>query len=197
MYIISGTVVHGLTVFSIVMPFLLLLYFFENDFSKNKSRNIISWVSLILSCVMIFGQTVCANSLYLKMELNYENAWSYSTRLIDRLEQMDGFNSKSKLVIVGDNTNTLAGYPQNKDILDRIDYDTRVQIMYNLAHTNNAITYPDVLKWFIQQEMDMNIDIEVNPEDFIERDDVDEMPKFPAQGSIIVVDGVYVVKMDD
>lgn len=197
MYIISGTVMHGLTVFSIVMPFLLLLYFFENDFSKNKSQNIISWVSLILSCVMIFGQTVCANSLYLKMELNYENAWSYSTRLIDRLEQMDGFNSKSKLVIVGDNTNTLAGYPQKKEILDRIDYDTRVQIMYNLAHTNNAITYPDALKWFIQQEMDMNIDITTNPKEFVEREDIRKMPVFPAEESIAVIDGAYVIKISD
>lgn len=195
MYIISGTIVHGLTIFSIVMPFLLLIYFFENDFLKNKSKSIIAWVAVILSCVMIFGQTVCANSLYLKQKLNYDNAWSYSTRLIDRLEQTEGFNSESKVAIVGGNTSTLAGYPHNLDILNRIDYDTRVQIMYNIAHTSNAITYPETLKWFIQQEMDMNIDIEVNPKHLIERDDVNEMPKFPAQGSIIVVDGVYVIKM--
>lgn len=197
MYIISGTIAHGLTVFSIVMPFLLLLYLYENDFSKNKSKNIITWVSLILSCIMIFGQTVCANSLYLKQKLNYENAWSYSTRLIDRLEQMDGFNSKSKLVIVGGNTSTLAGYPHNEDILDRIDYHTRVQIMYNIAYKDNGITYPQALKWFIQQEMDMNIDIEVNPNDIIERDDVAQMPKFPAQGSIAIIDGAYVVKTSE
>ena len=197
MYIISGTVIHSLTIFSIILPFLALLYLFDNVFSKKKSYNIVSWLSLILSVVMVFGQIVCANSLYLKIKLNYDNAWSYSTRLIDRLEQTEGFDEKSKVIIISNDSFSPTKYPPNPNISERVRYDTRIQILNDLFRSGNAITYADTLKWFIQQEMDMNIDITTDPKEFVEREDIREMPVFPAEESIAVIDGAYVIKISD
>ena len=43
----------------------------------------------------------------------------------------------------------------------------------------------------------MNIDITTNPKEFVEREDIREMPVFPAEESIAVIDGAYVIKISD
>lgn len=196
MYILSGTVLHSLTIFSLVFVFLTLLYFFDNKFKLLKKGALISWISFVLSVVLIFSQAIFANSLYLKLKINYDNAWSYSTRLIDRLEQTEGFNKNSKLILIGE-VQRITNYKQNPKILKRIKYDTRIQIVQDVICGSNAISYASTLKWFIQQEMDMYIDIEVNPEDLIKEKAIREMPVFPDADSIQVIDGAYVVKVSN
>ena len=74
-------------------------------------------------------------------------------------------------------------------------YHTRVNITYNPYLYTTAITYDDTLKWFILQEMSMNIDIKTNPPEFSELQEVKDMPIFPAEDSIKIIDGVFVVKV--
>lgn len=194
MYIISGTVLYSLTVFSIIIPFLMILYLMDNSFEIKITAKLTTWVSLILCVTMIWGQAVCANSFYLKIKINYDNAWSYATRIIDRLEQTEGFNSDSQVVIINAKHSVLP-YSDNRDITERAKYHTRVNITYNPYLYTTAITYHETLKWFILQEMSMNIDIKTNPPEFSELQEVKDMPIFPAEDSIKIIDGVFVVKI--
>ena len=197
-YIISGTVTYALTVFSVTLPLLVVLYFSENYEMKKlpSQRMLFAWLVPVLCVVLIFGQTVNANSLYLKMKLNYDNAWSYSTRLMDRLEQTEGFDENTEIVIIAKGY-TVTEYNQNQDILKRASYPfkSNIEVLYPLS--NNSITYGETLEWFLTQEMDMDLNIEMNPPEYDNNEEIEKMGFFPKTDSVKWIDGKLVVKISE
>ena len=198
MYLLTGSALSGLTAFSMIIPVLLFLYYFDNiELSKVYLKNIISWFTSVICSVIIISQAVFGNSLYLKMKTNYDNAWSYSTRLIDRLEQTEGFDKNSKLIIIG-NKFHVTEYDSSFSISNRLDYTSRIDgIFHDYYINNNALTYALTVQWFIQQEMDIDMDIQVNPKKYYSLDFVKDMPVFPSDGSIVQYNGFYIVKVAD
>lgn len=198
MYIVSGSVSYSLTVFSLVLAPLTLLSLIDNmDSAKHiKSGVAIKWVAVVLSAVLVFGQSVYANSFYLKIKLNYDNAWSYATRLIDRLEQTEGFDENSEIVLVGEMFQ-ITPYPSNADIKERFLYPSKSNYSCSSFVNNNAITYCETLEWFINQEMDMDINITSDPDWAYEDESIMNMNEFPKEGSIVQKDGKFIVKISD
>lgn len=197
-YIISGTVTYALTVFSVTLPLLVVLYFSENYEMKKlpSQRMLFAWLVPVLCVVLIFGQTVNANSLYLKMKLNYDNAWSYSTRLMDRLEQTEGFDENTEIVIIAKGY-TVTEYNQNQDILKRASYPFKSNIEVSYLLSNNSITYGETLEWFLTQEMDMDLNIEMNPPEYDNNEEIEKMGFFPKTDSVKWIDGKLVVKISE
>lgn len=196
MYVLSGAVSYSLTTFSLILPIIMLLSFLEStDYSKQQSlKTCLNWAVTGIVIVTIAGQAVYANSLYLKTKVNYDNAWSYSTRLIDRLEETEGFSENTEVVIVG-KKDAVTLYEQNSQIYDAVMYPNKSNPYFACTATNNGITAGNKLKWFIEQEMDMMINITLNPEELVESEEVSEMGIFPAQDSVKWIDGKLVVKI--
>ena len=195
-FLLSGIIISNLTVFSIVVPFIFFVFLCEKvEIKKAALKNSIAWASLIMCLTIIIGQAVCGNALYLKMKTNYDNAWSYATRVVDRLEQIEGFNKDSKLIIISGGKNKVTDYPQNPDIVRATRYVTRFDLLGSPSNRNNSIQYADTLKWFIQQEMDINLDIETNPEKYEDSKAIENMPIFPSVNSIIEDNGTFIIKI--
>jgi len=165
MYLLSGSVVYALTVFATVLPLITLLFILDDKeiMDRIKGRAVISWTSSLLCAVLILGQAVYANSTYLKMKVNYDNAWSLATRIVDRIEQTEGFNENTNVVLLGP-LGRMTKYDYNMDIYKRVSYPFKSNLKFSYPIYNNGVTYPLILEWFIEQEMDMDISIEVCPE---------------------------------
>lgn len=165
MFLFSGSVVYALTVFASVLPLAALLSVIDDGeiVGSLRGKQIINWSASVLCAVLIFGQAVYANTAYLKIKVNYDNAWSFATRIVDRLEQTEGFDENSNIVLLGE-ASRQTEYDYNLDIYKRASYPFKSNLKFSFPIYNNGITYPQTLAWFIQQEMDMDITIEVNPE---------------------------------
>ncbi|MBO5494651.1 MAG: hypothetical protein J5964_02920, partial [Eubacterium sp.] len=53
------------------------------------------------------------------------------------------------------------------------------------------------LEWFINQEMDMDINITSDPDWAYEDESIMNMNEFPKEGSIVQKDGKFIVKISD
>lgn len=165
MYLFSGKVVYAMTVFASILPLITLLFILNDKeiMERIKIRAVISWTSSLLCAVLLLGQAVYANTMYLKTKVNYDNAWSLATRIVDRIEQTEGFDEHSNIVILGTAART-TNYDYNLELYKRASYPFKSNLKFSYPINNNAITYPQTLKWFIQQEMDMDVSVEINPE---------------------------------
>ena len=68
---------------------------------------------LYLSFALVLMSNVFfANEAYLKLHLQYENAYSFYSILLDRVQSCEGYHEGTKLAIIGHQDNKLTRYPQ-------------------------------------------------------------------------------------
>ena len=178
MYVISGTITHQLTTFAQVIIPIFVLYFIQN-IKKENLKNISQYAVSLCLVLLIFVQFVQANALYTKISLNFDNTYSYATRLLDRIEQTDGFDvDTTKIVIVsGDKMTPI--YKTNEGIDKRLKGDG----IFNDFKKSTVITYPMTLKWFLQDEMNIGNEIMMGGQDYIDR--MENNKPFPSKDSIV------------
>ena len=116
--------------------------------------------------------------------------------MMDRLEQTEGFDENTEIVIIAKGY-TVTEYNQNQDILKRASYPfkSNIEVLYPLS--NNSITYGETLEWFLTQEMDMDLNIEMNPPEYDNNEEIEKMGFFPKTDSVKWIDGKLVVKISE
>lgn len=100
-------------------------------------------MTLIIGCNVVY-----ANKLYLKMKLEYENAYSFYQGLVTRIKSAEGFDSDSMVVITGDAENLLY---ESREI-DTSDLVGIMEGLINVYSRNDFITYyigftPEPVNW--------------------------------------------------
>jgi len=80
----------------------------EKDFIKTKKGNITSRVVLVISCVaalasagLSYSFMVTDNIAYFNMNERYERTYAYCLRLLDRMEQTEGYEPGMKVAMIG------------------------------------------------------------------------------------------------
>lgn len=97
--------VHLLMIYSFVMwpvAIIMLADFAMEGFEKNLvTGRILPVVSAICIMAMAWGYVICANRTYLKMQLADSELYAYSVRLIERIENCDGYKNDMTVVFIG------------------------------------------------------------------------------------------------
>lgn len=153
---------------------------------KNNSnkKNIITTVAVISVAIFLLNNSMFANRVYLKKNLEEKATLSLMTRVIDRVEQLDGYVvGETKVVIIG----SVAGSRYSVKN-DAFDYS-------GVAVFNSySVTYAESVKAYINDYMNypMNIsfDYDTSYASFIK-----DMPSFPAKDSVQIIDGIVFVKL--
>ena len=140
-------------------------------------------VVLLLSCI-IYNNALFANQAYMKKDLEKTATISIVTRMIERIETLDGYSLyDTPVYIVGDfRFSTL-----NKGKMDVPYLETRTGLWYNYSATYNLVRY-------VTDYLNYPMNITVKPE-LADTDEVRDMPAFPATGSVKMIDGAAVIKL--
>ena len=125
-YLLTGGLVHCLMVFSFTILYAGVLMCMEFDIPGNDNRgamrhihSAIKCFSLIVLTVIAFNFIVFANQTHLKMALEGQATLSVMTRVIDRMEQTEGYcPGVTPVVFVGDLNKSAVAQ-------DRNGYDTQ------------------------------------------------------------------------
>lgn len=152
---------------------------------RGKAVEIVSAAVLSVMCVMFARFD---NECYVKMRIVESQVTQYYTTLITRIENVDGFSDELPIVCVNDrwkedgNINEAIPFwdelteipPYNADMLDTIN---------DYAWKNSLIIWNGFWPDYIMD----SAEIKENPA-------VEEMPCYPDEGSIKVIDGMIIVK---
>ncbi len=146
-----------------------------------------SWLVVLTLAASAYCYAVYSNEVYLKMQLSYEQTVAFSTRLLSAVEQTEGYVPDMPIVLVGTSEESAALAPE----LNRIS-------MIGALNMNALInSYTNGL--FLQRYLGISNEVFNNDTDIAQEFDdfyeVIEMPVYPAQGSIRIIDDYAVVRL--
>ncbi len=170
---------------------------------KGKAAGIITSVlTVVLSVIMIFTGykgILVSNMCYARLSNLYVVSDGIAKRIVERVENSDGFTGTEDIYIIGDIAGShyldYSRYEENKllGLLEGIDYVDRSRA--NLCLSNEQ------LKTLIEENNRVPrniISCYDNNSGYFDADEVkviDECPEFPADGSVVKINGKMIVKL--
>lgn len=187
---IVSNVYHDLTIYSFHFLYITPLILISNlDISNNVAmKSCFAFVCLLLSA-LVYDNCLYSNEIYLKKNLESKTTLMTITRIIDRIEQTEGY-------VFGDTPVAIIG------TLNASDYGIRREgfdyTATGLANTF-SISYSGVYSSYIKGYLNYPINLISESERIeIEDDDrVKNMAVFPSKESVAFIDDILVVKLSD
>lgn len=181
--LLAGSATQLMT-FAWELPYVLLVLCREP--AENRKRTpVVRIAALVLLCCVLWQHTVYANQVYMKKELDKSATISLATRIIDRVEQVEGY-------VPGETPVAFVGRLDRNDYLNHgrdefAELDHTVGLWSDYSATYNLGRYlTDYLNYPLEWD---------TVTDFSQYEEVQSMPVFPAVDGIQMVDGTVVVKL--
>ncbi len=185
---LMGGVTHAVMIYSFWFTYIIAILFTKH-FTKIKSRMFFEKATALLLCCLIFANIQVANAAYVKKTTEQQATLSVMTRVLARIESIDGYEPGVTPV-------AFMGVP-NKYLTEYEEFEDQIFIT-GLGYTS-AITYPNIYKKYFSMILKVDINVVKNKEavEIYDKNNLADMPTFPDNDSIKVIDGTVVVKFSD
>lgn len=182
MYLImSNESIHTLVMYSFVAVYMLLMVVLERiDFNFS---HIVRDVSALLLLAVVVSNVYFGNMTYLKLHMQYENAYSFYTGLMAQVKSTEGFDADTELAIIGHQDNLLHTFPE-------LDTDLLMGPAPDLV---NSYSRENFIKRFLGFDIPFASEEELAKLNEDER--VQAMAEYPYYGSVQKIDDYMVVKL--
>lgn len=157
--------------------------------NKYKLHFIVSWLGIIAAMVIVFSYAISDNIAYSNLNKKYEKTYAYCLRLADRIEQTEGYYPGIPIYMIG-----VVG-EDNFPVTDITDDVTGHMLGMNgdyLLYTGR--NYELFYKYYMGITFNF---LEPEEANFYYEDWYTDMPSFPLEGSVKVVDGILAVKTEN
>ena len=198
-YFISHGFEHHLMIFSFFMLHLFFFVVFEQFLAcvpcketcplRRKAFYVPHCVVACVFAWLILNNVIYANQMYLQKELEYQNTLLTINRVIDRIEQTDGY-------MVGETPVALVGTLQRSELSMTHEWFDKT----NVGNSQNfAVTYYETYENYFERLLAYPIALleETESAKWAEHPTVQNMPSFPYQGSCEMVEGTLIVKLSE
>lgn len=165
----------------------------KNDIKIKCSKVIVEKIMCVcLILGMLFNgihYTRCANIWYLKMELNQNRIVNYLNGVIADIKDVDGYNDELPVLFLGRGNN------KDNNLVELTDFD---EISFSPNTSIDSILGVYEYSWNAYLKIWCGFSPLILDEGkkayFYEKEEVINMPDYPDEGSVKIVDGVIVVK---
>ena len=190
-----GTV-HHLMIYPAVLPLLLPVLLGSQmtaqdmDLLGERGKGKLQFLAMLCTCGVLLTQAifgyhfvVLTNRAYTCMDLTYKSAYAYYTRLTAKIELQEGYTPDTHIAILGK-----AAQPFN------VPYPNMTGIV-SLNVAINMYSRPQFLTYFIGSAYQYASPEEI--EQVKASPEFQQMPCYPAEGSIETIGGVIAVKLGE
>lgn len=187
---ISQGAAHDLTVYSFFFAYLLLYVVAEiwTECGQNRKKIIGCIVPLALA-VVIFNSIVFSNQLYLKKDLEFKNTMQTMNRIVDRMEETEGYVlGETPVVIIGELDDSPMVVPREGFAVSGTGTHFNISLTYYKTYEK----YFDYVAGYPVNLLDMS-----EAQEWMEKNEVQEMPCFPDMGACRMIDGTMVIKVSE
>lgn len=173
---------------SLVFPFALAL---SSHADTNALSNLLNIFIYIITLIILYTYIVMTGQTYSAYEKTYDQAYSTAIRVVNKIENTEGYYDGIKILFAGGLNN---------------QYINHDNVIYTMANGNYALYnvffdsyggYTYLWQVFIEKYIGVKVNICSDDEykEIISTSEFDEMDTFPNQNSIKIIDGIMVVKM--
>lgn len=188
----SNTFVHSLMRYSLVFTFVFPIVILEHIFKEKKTtkmQNRMLLVFMIILWIMPGVYIYTNNRAYLKMNLIQEETNSYYTTLVTRIKMTEGYSDEMPIAFIGEGNIydlSLGGTPFDDDV-------SLTGYAYNMESLINDYAWKRYMRIHIGYAPKEVQDID----EIQKRSEVQNMPEYPDDGSIQVINDDVVVKLSN
>lgn len=195
---------HDLMKTSFNCLYLLLILLFPDGFMDGNSEGNSCKISCvyapravaILIGIIVWNNIIMANQIYVTTQLKYDTTLSTMTRVIDRMEQTEGYvMGETPVITVG----SLAMY-------DSEFYQVREGFETLTRGTGQSYTMSTTVRGMYEWYFDYVLAYPINYicedeghaellDTYLTMEAVRALPNFPDAGSVVMIDGVLIVKL--
>ncbi len=195
-FFISNGLEHTLMIFSFFLVYVFLCYLLEQNqvispkqtSNKKQPWSILQTIAAGCLIIIILNNISFANQLYLKKHLEFQNTLSTMTRILDRMEQTEGYTvAQTPVVFAG----TLS---QSQLSMNRKGFE---EITGTGASQNFSTTYYHTYQWYLETILGYPIQLLAADEAtmYAQMEQVQLMPSFPEKDCCQMINDVLVVKL--
>ena len=160
---------------------------------KGRTRPVhaaVSWVVLLTMALTAYSYAVTDNDAYLKADLGMRQCAAYSNRLLERVESCEGYVPGMSVVLVGSDIREEALNPTP-------DLDSaRIVGIFNMGDLRTFFTYRYFLRYYLGFTGPVFTGDSEMAWRYAAMGQVRAMPLYPQPGSVQVIDGAVVVKLN-
>ncbi len=151
-----------------------------------KARCYSCEAAAVLMCLLAIINVYLGNQAYLRLHMQYENAYSFYTTVMTQVRMTPGFDKNTKVALVG-KTYFANQYPEFREAK---------QIMGTNSDMINVHAYRSFVRYYIGDDEVIFASNEQIAA-IRETEEFQKMPVYPYYGSVQEVDGVIVVKLSE
>ncbi|MCD7750697.1 MAG: glucosyltransferase domain-containing protein [Lachnospiraceae bacterium] len=155
-----------------------------------KAAQALPWVGVIAAAVVVFSYILTCNVAYFNLEKKFTKTYSYCLRLLDRIEQMEGYTYDMPIAMIGVvSEDTFPSTDLTVGVTDSLlgiggDY---------LVYT--AQNYQDFWEYYFGVTVQLVDSDEIV--DIYNSEEYRALEPFPAENCMVIVDGVLYVKTEN
>ncbi|MBQ9845310.1 MAG: glucosyltransferase domain-containing protein [Oscillospiraceae bacterium] len=184
----KGSGVHDLMHYSVwfVHAVLLIMAYWVCDSAKMKAGVYIKAVSCVLVALLLWGNVRIANTAYLKKDIEFNSELSLMTRVTYDMERTEGYVVGETVVMIENMSNVYSRVPGTENIEKLIGLSSSSPITMDFR-------YGEYFKYVLNYPI-----IEATEEQIAaikQTQAYKDMPDYPAQGYMQIIDGILVAKM--
>ncbi len=158
--------------------------------SSGKLSVILSWTGLLTAVVITFQYAVINNIGYFNLEKKYEKTYAYCLRLLDRMEETEGYYHGMPVAMIGVvGDHYLPGTDLTQGVTDSLVGINGDYLFYT------AENYKEFMKYYFGVSIE-TIPIEDMPAIYFS-EEYKELNSFPKENSMKVIDGILYIKTEN
>ena len=177
---------HTLMVMSLCMIYVTLVIFIEHMKDKGRTSQVLKLISVIVLCGISYYNILNANYSYYNMNLSYEKSYAISADVLERIEELEDFDSSMKIAVIGtykaeteeiaEEIPEIAGVSSDSFLRGQEHYLAMWEYCMGRTYTGASLEEVDKIK---------------------ETETYLEMNTYPYAGSVCVIDDIVVVKLSE
>ncbi len=189
--IVSMNQTHILMQYTFLMPYIMFLLLLDQMAGRKRI------VAYMLLFGVIYNGFLTVNEMYFRQQLNYEATYSYTVRLLSRIEAMEGYDPEIPVAFINENpqhndhiTIMSENYPVDMEYFSHLDGMTAIEPHTFVKRANDIA---DFCRYYHGYDLKL-IEME-KLSDLAATEEFQNMPSYPQTGGMRYIADVLVIKL--
>lgn len=194
--VVSMNQTHVLMQYTFLMPYIMCLLLLDRN---RLGRRLIPGLSYVLLFIIVYNGFLTDNAIYFRQQLNYEATYSYTVRLLSRIETMEGYEPSIPVAFINENpqyndhiTIMAENYAEEMEYFSYLDGMAATEPHSFVKRANDIADFCKYYHGYDLQLIDMT-----ELADISATEEFQDMPTYPQAGGMKYIDGVLVIKLAD
>jgi hypothetical protein len=185
-----------LMLYAYVLVYIFLLGLLEQCEGICKSKKIaqsVAAISVIVLFLVAYQNYLVTNNAYFRMDIAFQRTKAYYERVINRLEETEGYEYGDAVLIAGD-----FYYVDNPSPIEAVSMDDDLYRDFDGVAMENGMITAGVRNNFVRTYLGIDLpDISYSLQEELKNStEYEEMPSYPSDGCIEKIQDVWVIKLD-